>query len=61
MASFSLDPHQHTLKKTVSCSGVGLHSGDTVNLSIRPASENSGIHFYRTDLDDTNGIPAHMD
>lgn len=61
MASFSLDPHQHTLKKTVSCSGVGLHSGDTVNLSIRPAAENSGILFYRTDLDDKNGIPAHMD
>jgi len=61
MASFSLDPHQHTLKKTVSCTGVGLHSGDTINLSIRPASENSGIHFYRTDLDDKNGIPAHMD
>lgn len=61
MASLSLDPHQHTLKKTVSCTGVGLHSGDTVNLSIRPATENSGIHFYRTDLDDKNGIPAHMD
>ncbi len=61
MASLSLDPHQHTLKKPVSCYGVGLHSGDTVNLTIRPASENSGIHFYRTDLDDKNGIPAHMD
>jgi UDP-3-O-[3-hydroxymyristoyl] N-acetylglucosamine deacetylase len=61
MASISLDPHQHTLKKSVSCYGVGLHSGDTVNLTIRPAPENSGIHFFRTDLDDKNGIPAHMD
>jgi len=58
--SLSLDPHQHTLKKSVSCSGVGLHSGDKVKLTIRPASEHSGIRFYRTDLDDKNGIPAHM-
>ncbi len=61
MASFPLDPHQHTLKKSVSCYGVGLHSGDTVNLAIRPAPVNSGIHFFRTDLDDKNGIPAQMD
>ncbi len=60
MASFSLDPHQHTLKKSVSCNGIGLHSGDTVKLTIKPASVNSGIRFYRTDLDDTNGIPALM-
>ncbi len=61
MASLSLDPHQHTLKKSISCYGVGLHSGDPVNLAIRPAPANSGIHFFRTDLDDKNGIPAHMD
>lgn len=61
MTNISLDPHQHTLKKSVSCYGVGLHSGDTVNLTIRPAPENSGIHFFRTDLGDKNGIPARMD
>lgn len=61
MASFSLDPHQHTLKKQVSCNGIGLHSGDAIKLTIKPASENSGIRFYRTDLDDKNGIPALMD
>ncbi len=61
MPSISLDPHQYTLKKAASCYGVGLHSGDLVNLTIRPASENSGIHFFRTDLDDKNGIPARMD
>ncbi len=60
MASLSLDPHQHTLKKSVSCYGVGLHSGDKVKLTIKPASENSGIRFYRTDLGDKKGIPAHM-
>ncbi len=61
MTSIPLEPHQHTLNKPVSCYGVGLHSGDPVNLTIRPAPENSGIHFFRTDLDDKNGIPAHMD
>ncbi len=61
MTSISLDPHQHTLKKSVSCYGIGLHSGDPVNLTIRPAKANSGIHFFRTDLDDKKGIPAHMD
>ncbi len=61
MAPLSLNPYQHTLKKPVSCYGVGLHSGIPVTLTIRPASENSGIHFFRTDLDDKNGIPAHMD
>lgn len=61
MASLPLNPHQHTLRKMVSCTGVGLHSGNEINLSIKPAPENSGIRFYRTDLNDTEGIPAHMD
>ncbi len=57
----ALDPHQYTIKKEVSCCGVGLHSGKTVNLTIKPAVENSGINFYRTDLPGKNVIPAHMD
>lgn len=57
----TLDPHQYTLKKTVSCCGVGLHSGNTVNLTIKPAAENSGIRFFRTDLLGKKSIPAHMD
>lgn len=61
MASLSLNPYQHTLNQAVSCNGVGLHSGNEINLTIKPAPENSGIHFFRTDLDDTIGIPAHMD
>lgn len=61
MTSLTLDPHQHTLQKIVSCTGVGLHSGKEITLSIKPAPENSGIRFFRTDLNDANGIPAHMD
>jgi UDP-3-O-[3-hydroxymyristoyl] N-acetylglucosamine deacetylase len=41
---------QRTLRGTVECSGVGVHSGETVNLRILPAPENSGIAFVRTDL-----------
>lgn len=59
--SLSLDPHQYTLKESVSCCGVGLHSGRTVNLSIKPASINSGIRFFRTDMPTSTALPAHMD
>lgn len=59
--SLPVDPYQYTLRKSVSCCGVGLHSGRTVNLSIKPASVNSGIRFFRTDLPSNLYIQAHMD
>ncbi|MFO7760730.1 MAG: UDP-3-O-acyl-N-acetylglucosamine deacetylase [Desulfobia sp.] len=40
---------QHTLNKTVSFAGVGLHSGKSVKMRVKPAKENSGISFFRTD------------
>lgn len=58
---FSADPYQHTLKKPISCCGVGLHSGRTVNLTIKPAQPNRGIQFCRTDLPHNVQIKAHMD
>jgi UDP-3-O-[3-hydroxymyristoyl] N-acetylglucosamine deacetylase len=58
---FPVDPHQYTLKKTVNCCGVGLHSGRTVNLSIKPAPVDNGIRFFRSDLVEGNHIKAHMD
>ena len=42
---------QRTLKNVVRATGVGLHSGDTVYLTLRPAPENHGIQFKRVDLD----------
>jgi len=42
----SIEPYQYTLKRSVSCCGVGLHAGRTVNLTIKPALANSGIRFY---------------
>ncbi|MPV86279.1 UDP-3-O-acyl-N-acetylglucosamine deacetylase [Ostreibacterium oceani] len=41
---------QKTLKKPVEISGVGLHSGKTVNMQLLPAPANHGITFVRSDL-----------
>jgi UDP-3-O-[3-hydroxymyristoyl] N-acetylglucosamine deacetylase len=59
--SLPIDPYQYTLKKTTSCCGVGLHSGRTVNLTIKPSTVNSGIRFFRTDIDSGTYVRAHMD
>lgn len=54
---------KHTTKKqlTLACpisfSGVGLHTGDTVTLTLKPAPVNHGIVFHRTDLN--IAMPAH--
>ena len=52
--------HQRTLNKAVSCSGIGLHSGKTVQLTLKPASVNHGIKFVRKDLPDNPSIPARF-
>ncbi|MFZ5790711.1 MAG: UDP-3-O-acyl-N-acetylglucosamine deacetylase [Pseudomonadota bacterium] len=41
---------QRTLRNTVTCSGIGLHSGRPVRMAIHPAPAGSGIRFRRTDL-----------
>ncbi len=41
---------QRTLKNTIRCTGIGLHSGKKVYLSLRPAPANTGIVFHRTDM-----------
>ena len=50
--------HQKTINEVVKLSGVGLHNGLNVNLTIRPAEENFGIKFCRTDVDKENLIEA---
>lgn len=42
---------QRTLKNSIQATGVGLHSGDKVLITIRPAAPNTGIIFRRTDVD----------
>ena len=41
---------QRTIGKTVECSGIGLHSGKRVHLTLRPAPDNTGLVFRRVDL-----------
>ena len=47
---------QTTLESSIKFSGVGLHSGDSVSLTIKPASKNHGILFKRKDIDIGNPI-----
>jgi UDP-3-O-[3-hydroxymyristoyl] N-acetylglucosamine deacetylase len=57
---FDMHSHQRTLSRQVQCSGVGLHSGRKVNLTIKPAPVNHGIKFVRTDLPHKPVISAHF-
>lgn len=52
---------QLTLKRPVSFSGIGIHTGKEVHISFQPAAENSGITFCRTDLAHQPIIPAQVD
>ncbi|MBK6722024.1 MAG: UDP-3-O-acyl-N-acetylglucosamine deacetylase [Acidobacteria bacterium] len=52
--------NQTTLSKTISVSGVGLHTGVDVNMTLKPAPENTGYIFVRTDLDNFE-IPASVE
>lgn len=49
---------QRTLKTAIRATGVGLHTGEKVYMTLRPAAENSGITFRRVDLDQPVDIPA---
>jgi len=50
---------QRTLKRSLSCAGIGLHSGRKVTLSLKPAPAGTGIRFRRTDLGGVE-IPARV-
>jgi UDP-3-O-[3-hydroxymyristoyl] N-acetylglucosamine deacetylase len=41
---------QRTLRRHATCTGIGLHSGNKVTLSLKPAPADYGIRFQRTDL-----------
>jgi UDP-3-O-[3-hydroxymyristoyl] N-acetylglucosamine deacetylase len=49
---------QRTIKTAIRATGVGLHSGRKVYMTLRPGAENSGITFRRVDLDEPVDIPA---
>ena len=49
---------QRTLKNVIRATGVGLHTGKKIYLTLRPAAVDTGIVFRRVDLDDPVEIPA---
>jgi UDP-3-O-[3-hydroxymyristoyl] N-acetylglucosamine deacetylase len=49
---------QRTLKKAISATGVGLHNGEKVTLTLRPAAADTGIIFKRVDLPQPNELKA---
>ncbi len=51
---------QRTLKTAIRATGVGLHTGEKVYMTLRPAAENAGITFRRVDLDDPVDIKADV-
>ncbi len=53
--------NQQTLKDSASFSGIGLHSGNRVNMTILPAPANSGVRFRRVDLDGKPEIEARVE
>ena len=50
---------QKTIQNEISLEGVGLHTGKKVKLTFKPAVENSGFTFVRTDLEGEPSIEAH--
>ncbi|HEX7325937.1 MAG TPA: UDP-3-O-acyl-N-acetylglucosamine deacetylase [Rhodanobacteraceae bacterium] len=52
---------QRTLKNVIRATGVGLHTGEKVYMTLRPAAVNTGIVFRRTDLPEPVVIPARCE
>lgn len=52
---------QRTIAKDVSISGVGLHTGTSCTMTFKPAPDNYGIKFIRTDIGGRPEIPANVD
>ena len=53
--------NQQTLNRSASFSGIGLHSGNRVNMTILPAPANSGVRFRRVDLEGKPEIEARIE
>jgi len=53
---------QRTLKSPINCTGVGLHSGNKISMTLKPAPVNTGVVFRRTDINGAGAvIPARWD
>ena len=56
-----MNTKQSTIKDSVTLTGVGLHTGKTVNITFHPAVENHGIKFQRSDIEGLPIIEADCD
>jgi UDP-3-O-[3-hydroxymyristoyl] N-acetylglucosamine deacetylase len=45
-----MNSHQQTINNPIRCCGIGLHTGQPVHLTLKPAESDSGIRFVRVDL-----------
>jgi len=52
---------QRTLKNEISCTGIGLHTGEKIRLTLRPAPEDNGISFVRADISGAPEVKAVLD
>jgi len=53
---------QRTLKSSINCTGVGLHSGNKISMTFKPAPVDTGVVFRRTDIQGKGAvIPARFD
>ena len=51
---------QKTISKETKLSGVGLHTGEHVNITFKPAPADTGLVFVREDIEGDNLINAHI-
>ena len=56
-----MDLRQRTVAEEISCTGIGLHSGKKVKLTIKPSSPDSGITFERVDISPDSAVKASFD
>jgi UDP-3-O-[3-hydroxymyristoyl] N-acetylglucosamine deacetylase len=56
-----MDFRQRTVSRSVTCSGIGLHTGQSGQLTICPAEADEGITFVRTDLPGQPAVPARTE
>jgi UDP-3-O-[3-hydroxymyristoyl] N-acetylglucosamine deacetylase len=54
-----MDRYQSTIRRNVTISGIGLHTGRDVHVEICPAAANTGIVFLRVDNDQAKPVPVH--
>ena len=52
---------QRTIKTTIRATGVGLHTGKKVFMTLRPGAVDTGIMFRRIDIEQAQDIPANAE